>query len=183
MQTLNLFFIFFVFNTLAQAQFIKVANTGKTLPHSAPHWDCVLDDKTGLLWEVKKTQQGLQNTYNTYTWFDGKSGTQNGEYSHHCHWGKSCNTRAFISALNIAKPCQTNTWRLPRENELNTLLRYHDNNPLINTYYFPNTQSKSYWTQSELNSKTAIDVPFFYGGTKSSGKSFDSHIRAVSDVN
>ena len=64
------------------------------------------------------------------------------------------------------------------------LLVYNDDNPLINLKYFPNTQPQPYWTSMSHghDDNVAIDVPFFYGGTNGSDKSFDSYIRAISNA-
>lgn len=178
--TIILFFLAF---SNADAGFFKVTNSGAIVANNAKIFSCVVDDKTQLVWEVKHSTPGLQSAKNTYTWFDGKSGVENGEYSHNCHWGGNCNTRSFINALNIEKPCKISTWRLPNEAELNTLLVYGDDDLLINPIFFPNTQPKSYWSSDQKDASIAIDVPFFYGGTPSSDKSFDAYVRAVSNAN
>lgn len=177
---LTLFFLSFTVN----AKLIKISNTGTQLQDSFTPWSCVIDNKAKLMWEVKVSKKGLQDAQNTYTWFDGGSGVENGEYSRNCQWSEGCNTQAFIQALNQKNLCQSSNWRLPSESELMSLLVYNDDNPLINLNYFPNTQPKPYWTSMshEHNDDVAIDVPFFYGGTNGSDKSFDSYIRAVSDV-
>lgn len=167
----------------AYAQLIKVSGQGHILKKSDTNHRCVIDDQSELVWEVKLVEKGLQDTNNTYTWFDGKSGVENGDYSHNCHWGENCNTQAFINAFNTEKLCQQTTWRLPSEKELKTLLLYGDDALLIDKDFFPNTKLKSYWSSSEQDVNVAIDVPFFYGGSKSSDKSFDAHIRAVSNAN
>ena len=184
MNKITLLFITLCFSAVTNAKLVKVSNEGILLVDNAQQWSCVVDDKSQLMWEVKINIKGLQNTQNTYTWFDGHSGVQNGEYSHNCYWGKGCNTQAFIEELNSSNLCQSSNWRLPNEAELTTLLVYNDDNPLINLYYFPNTQSKPYWTSTnrDHNNNVAVDVPFFYGGTNGSDKLFDSYIRAVSDV-
>jgi len=177
---LTLFFLSFA----VSAKLIKISNTGTQLQGSFAPWSCVIDDKAKLMWEVKVSKKSLQDAQNTYTWFDGISGVENGEYSRNCQWGEGCNTQAFIQALNQSSLCQSSNWRLPSESELMTLLVYNDDNPLINLNYFPNTQPKPYWTSMghKDDDDVAIDVPFFYGGTNGSDKSFDSYIRAVSDV-
>lgn len=179
-----LFLTVFFLSISASAKLIKISNTGDSVQDSSKSWACVVDNKTQLMWEVKTNAKGLQDAQNTFTWFDGKSGTENGEYSRNCHWSEKCNTQKFITALNELNLCQSSDWRLPSESELNSLLVYNNNNPLINIQYFPNTQPKSYWTSltHSQDPEVAIDVAFFYGGTNSSGKYFDSYVRGVSDV-
>ena len=167
---------------VASAQLFKASNQGAILDESSQDHRCVLDDQSKLVWEVKLDQTGLQNTLNTYTWFDGKTGTQNGDYSHNCHWTKLCNTQAYVKAINSLQLCQQTQWRLPTEAELRTLLVYGDNDLLINQSFFNNTQLKSYWSSDQLDGDIAIDVPFFYGGSKSADKSFDAYVRLVSDA-
>ncbi|BBB22586.1 conserved hypothetical protein [Abyssogena phaseoliformis symbiont OG214] len=182
MHKIIVFLSFFACALIANAQLIKVSAQGNILESEVKNHRCMLDQQSKLVWEVKLSDKGLQDTNNTYTWFNGKSGVDNGDYSHHCHWGKNCNTQAFINALNTAKLCKQSTWRLPSESELRTLLIYGDNDLLINPNFFPNTRRKSYWSADEQDIDIAIDVPFFYGGSKSSDKSFCAHIRAVSDA-
>ena len=167
-----------------QAKLIKVSSSGAQLDNVSDTWSCVIDSKTQLMWEVKTRQKGLQNTDNTFTWFDGNSGVENGDYSRNCHWSEQCNTQNYINALNQKALCQANNWRLPSASELKTLLVYNDDNPLINQDFFPNTQAQSYWssTPHATQDSVALDVAFFYGGTNGSDKSFDSYIRGVSDV-
>jgi len=184
MNKIALLFITLCLSTLANAKLIKISSEGDLLANDAKQWFCVVDEKAQLMWEVKVSKKGLQDAQNTYTWFDGSSGVENGEYSRNCQWGEGCNTQAFIQALNQSNLCQSSNWRLPSKSELMDLLVYNDDNPLINLNYFPNTQPKLYWTSMSHghNDDVAIDVPFFYGGTNGSDKSFDSYIRAVSDV-
>lgn len=183
MSKITLFLIVLSINTWAAAGFVKVSGAGKLLADNAGKWSCVLDNKTQLMWEVKLRKYALQRAGNTYTWFNGKSGTKNGEYSHNCPQKNHCNTQAFIQALNAQTLCKFDDWRLPNADELRSLLRYKDNDPLIDSAYFPNTQPNLYWSSSVLNNTdAAVDVAFFYGGTSGSEKSFDSYIRAVRNV-
>ena len=178
-------FISLVFLSLslgAQAQLYKVSERGDILQPTATEFACVLDDQSKLLWEVKSIDQGLQHQHNTYTWFDGQTGVEDGQYSRHCHWGEACNTQRYVTALNQAKLCHQGNWRLPSEHELKTLVNYGDTHLLIDLNFFPQTQAASYWSADEVDAEVAVDVPFFYGGVGSSDKLFDAHIRAVSSV-
>lgn len=178
-----LFFFLFLLMSSASAQLFKISQEGVVVGGTSSDYRCVLDNKTNLLWEVKLDSIGLQNTKNTYTWFDGRSGVANGDYSHNCHWSKSCNTQAYVDAIKNSKLCKQKKWRLPTESELRTLLVYGDEDLLINQDFFKNTQLKSYWSSDQVNGDIAIDVPFFYGGSKGSDKSFDAYVRLVSDAN
>jgi hypothetical protein len=183
---MKLSLIFLVLTSIisaANAQLFKVSDRGGILKNTSSEQRCVLDDRSKLVWEVKLTTKGLQNTQNTYTWFNAKSGIQNGDYSHNCHWSESCNTQAYVKALKDIKLCQQSNWRLPTQAELKTLLVYGDNDLLINQKFFPNTQLKSYWSSDELSTNIAIDVPFYYGGSQGSDKSFDAYVRLVSNAN
>jgi hypothetical protein len=179
----TLFFVVTLLASGANAQLAKMSDQGEVLYQKDATHRCVLDDKNKLIWEVKLANKGLQNTQNTYTWFDNVTGEANGDYSHNCHWASACNTQAYVKAVNDIKLCQQSNWRLPRESELRTLLVYGDEDLLINQTYFPNTQLKSYWSSGQVNDQIAVDVPFFYGGSKSADKSFDAYIRLVTDAN
>ncbi|MBE8189513.1 MAG: DUF1566 domain-containing protein [Candidatus Thioglobus sp.] len=181
MNKILVFLLGFCLSIFANSELLKVANSGDFLAKNAKSWNCVLDTKNNLLWEVK-TASGLQNSQNTYTWFDEKSGVENGEYSQNCSWKKSCNTQNFIKALNKNQLCQASNWHLPTAKELDLLLIYNDDNPLINTDFFPNTQPQLYWSADEIDADVAIATPFLYGGTRSNEKSFDFYLRGVANV-
>ena len=129
------------------------------------------------MWEVKTTN----NTNNSYTWFNGKLGVINNDYSHNCNFDTHCNTELYIYVNNISNLCKYNDWRLPSYKELLTIKQYTDNDPTIDTNYFPNTKSKSYWSSyiDKEDNNAVLDVPFFYGGTTGSGMSFDGYISLV----
>ncbi|CAC9590105.1 hypothetical protein [uncultured Gammaproteobacteria bacterium] len=178
-----LFVVSLLTMSTSNAQLFKVSDQGSILTSTSLEHRCVLDDQSKLVWEVKLNTKGLQNTQNTYTWFDGKTGVENGDYSHNCHWAEACNTQAYTKAVNSVKLCKQVNWRLPTESELRTLLIYGDNDLLINQDFFNRTQLKSYWSSDQQSADIAIDVPFFYGGSKSADKSFDAYVRLVSDAN
>ncbi len=67
-----LLILFIIIGLNANAGFVKISERGKLLNNNAKKWSCVLDNRTNLIWEVKSTEEGLQNYENTYTWFDIK---------------------------------------------------------------------------------------------------------------
>ena len=169
-------------SSVASADLIKVSKEGETLASSEAQWSCVLDDKTNLYWEVKSAEKGLQYSNNTYTWFDGESGEEYGEYSHHCSWGFRCNTLTYAKFINEESLCSFSDWRLPTNEELKTLIDYYgDADVMIDLVFFPNTQPASYWTSTAVENSGSIvyEVPFVYGGTVARDKYFDTYVRLV----
>ncbi|WP_230661166.1 Lcl C-terminal domain-containing protein [Psychrobacter sp. I-STPA10] len=147
---------------------------------------CVKDKVTGLIWEQKTDDGGLRDKDNTYTWYNpdsskngGSAGTQNGGAC----VGSDCDTQAYIQALNAANYCGYNNWRLPKYEELRSIINYGygRDQPAINIEVFPNTQSKSYWSSSPVVSE--VDgvwyVGFSSGGGYYRNKSNSNYIRAV----
>jgi len=59
MKKLSLFIISLCFSALVSAQLIKISTVGDSLVDSAKQWDCVLDNETNLMWEVKRNEKGL----------------------------------------------------------------------------------------------------------------------------
>ncbi|HMM77025.1 MAG TPA: DUF1566 domain-containing protein [Gammaproteobacteria bacterium] len=91
-------------------------------------WQCTRDTATGLTWEVKTTDGGLRDRRWTYTPYDGNPDT-NGGYpgyrdttSGRCirerMRGRSCNTEAYVEAVNAQGLCGHRDWRLPTYTEL-----------------------------------------------------------------
>ena len=62
-----------------------------------------------------------------------------------------------------------NDWRLPNVNELQSIVDYSRDDPAIDTIYFPNTESKIYWSSSTYvaNQTSAWMVGFYNGGVYS----------------
>lgn len=118
---------------------------------------CVIDEQTGLYWEVKSDEPGLHDWRNTYTWFDPASehgeldyrGTENGGAC----VGSPCDTAQYVKAVNAAEHCGFSDWRVPSKDELFSIsdLRRHNNPPTINTKYFPYTQVGEYWSVNDYS--------------------------------
>jgi hypothetical protein len=116
---------------------------------------CVLDQFTGLIWEVKADTPGLHDRNSTYTWFNPEEDSS-GELDYRgmpdggeCD-GSGCDTFALVQAVNEAGYCGYNDWRLPTRDELGSISdpRKTLTPPSINTTYFPNTQDGEYWSGS-----------------------------------
>ncbi|MCS5592211.1 MAG: DUF1566 domain-containing protein [Gammaproteobacteria bacterium] len=176
------FLMMLLITSVASADLLKVSKQGKILELDKTKWACVLDEDSALYWEVKSDKEGVQYAHNTYTWFDGETGDEDGEYSRHCYWGMGCNTQHYVEEINSESLCSFNDWRIPSVEELKTLVNYYsDADALIDVAFFPNTQANTYWTSTtvENNEFVAYEVPFVYGGSIARDKYFDTYIRLV----
>lgn len=113
-------------------------------------WDCVRDDVTGLMWEVKTATGRLRDAGHTYTWYHpdrddngGLPGTADGG---ECEGDTDCDTRAYVEAVNEAGLCGFSDWRMPTRSELRTIVDYESRFPAIDAGIFPNTVATSFWT-------------------------------------
>ncbi len=161
--------------------FTKISATGQKLPTTATEWSCVLDNHTGLLWEIKTNDGGVRDKDFIYTWYNpdvstngGTVGYENGGY----------NTQAFVQATNQQALCGYNDWRLPSKQELHSILDIGKFNPSVDSIYFPNTQADYYWTSSPVasNIDVAWVVSFSNGDDSTYGKQAGNHIRLVSST-
>jgi len=158
--------------------------------YSTVPWSCVKDSRTGLTWEVKTNDQLLRDKYWTYTWLDttrtdkdGKTGYAGEVNGGKCLTGSACDTRAYVTAINAKKLCGYNDWRLPRVDELHTLLNREDNCPgtCIDQDYFPNAARGGYWSSSPVKGFVcyAWGLDFELGNASGAYKNTPLFIRLV----
>lgn len=176
--------------TYAAERFIRLNDQGEpiasqTTPNSKA-WPCVLDQKTGLIWEVKTQNPGLHFRNNTYSWFNpdqhnngGLAGYPGGRSCHTL----PCDTGSFLDAVNKNGWCNAHDWRLPTREELRSLVNYaqHDNGPALDTRAFPNTATQFYWSadSSATNPDEAWGVGFAFGFDYAYYKQNRVHVRLV----
>lgn len=158
--------------------FTKLDQDGAPLPASADQWSCVQDNQTGLIWEVKSSSFGLQNRANTYAWYNTDDATNGGDPGQagggFCN-GSTCNTQAYVTAVNDTELCGLDNWRLPSRNELMSLRHSGLKTvPPIDEDYFPNTVTDRFWTSTPAaNNK---DEAWFIHFGNPSGSTSDPHI-------
>lgn len=138
-------------NPALQAHDTKYSGIG-----DAPY-QCVLDGQTGLYWEIKSDEPGLHDWRNNYSWFspdetnnelDYRGAPNGGECA-----GSSCDTWAFVQAVNEVGYCGYLDWRVPTRDELYSVsdLRRRDMPPTMNTSYFPFAQPDEYWSANDYS--------------------------------
>jgi hypothetical protein len=145
--------------------FTKIANNGSELPISAElgsgptDWACTRDNVTGLIWEVK-TPANADATFNL----------ANASAVH-------------AAAVNTAQLCGFNDWRVPTRRELLSIVHHGAAiSPRIDTTFFPNTRTLSYWSSdiSATNSSEAWRVSFDLGNSDPTITNDNLRVRLVS---
>ena len=144
----------------------------------------VQDNVTGLIWEVKQAKDDAEDfsnphdADNEYTWYDSNPATNGGNAGTP---GDGTDTEDFINALNSENFGGHSDWRLPTIKELASIADLGTYGPTINTEYFPNTHSSSYWSATTYAGSTydAWCVPFSYGYDYNSPKSYSRYVRGV----
>ena len=156
------------------SDYTKLDARGNKLPSSARSWACVLDNRSGLIWEVKTDDGGARDKDNTYRWGGkGVSDVVLGDYQGNnkraeSNWnGKGPRYNDWdelVGAANYEQLCGFSDWRVPDLYQLASLVRcrggrYHNldegcdggyQKPTIDTEYFPNTQSSRYRSASPI---------------------------------
>jgi len=164
--------------------FTKLAANGDPLSANASTWSCVKDNVTGLIWEIKTNDSGLQDKDNTYTWYNPDSSTNGGDAGTQdggdCV-GSRCDTHGYVQALTNRMLCGDHDWRMPTKKELENILNLNRYAPAIDPDYFPNTKSGGYWSASPfpLGSDGAWLVAFSFGLSGGTYKNEDVSVRLV----
>lgn len=139
--------------------FTKIDGNGNSLPASATSWMCVLDNVTGLMWEVKTDDDALRDNAWTYSWYNSNTYT-NGGYAGASNGGwcsslwinnNFCDTEKYAERVNDGGLCGHHDWRLPGREELRSIVDYSVLKPniAIDTDWFPNTNPTFwYWSAS-----------------------------------
>lgn len=127
-------------------------------------WDCVRDNVTGLVWEVKRNDAThLRNMEHRYAWYNPFSASNGGALGYlfpsyetdgrfisglTCTSVENCNTHSYVTAVNKEGLCGKTDWRMPTVDELRSLAHAGRavSGPTIDTDYFPNTKTNSYWS-------------------------------------
>ncbi len=152
---------FFVFTPLVQGGdiYTKLDGEGRELPDDAPSWAMVKDNTTGLIWEVKTSDGSIHDKDKTFKWKKLE--------------------KEFFSELNKDKFGGFDDWRLPLDEELNTVVDKQASNPKINTNYFPNTEAVPFWALYICGDGSRYNERINFGDGPLGKKSAGYRVRAV----
>lgn len=170
-----------------------LALSDQQVEYEVTPWSCVQDNVTGLMWEVKTDEDGLQDRDWTYSWYNSTGINDGGfagiENSGSCVDSINCDTEKFISAINTENLCGFDDWRLPNPSELLSIVTFNPIPfadltfpipPAIDVGYFPQTLRADYWTSySAAINPGSAQVIYFGGNNGTEPKSFERSIRAV----
>lgn len=175
--------VYIITSPVAVSAYTKISNLGAELPNTADlgngqnDWACTKDNKTGLIWEIQTTDDGLHDWKHEYTnYFEGSD-----------YYGKTGNSDVFVKEVNKKTLCGASDWRLPTIDELSTLI-YCSNSactyigkPAINSDYFPNTNTGTYWSSTIDSEETylALSLAFDTGTTYKYYKDLPISVRLV----
>ena len=162
---------------------------GESLAEPYASWSCVLDKRTGLVWEAKTDQPGLHDWRNTYSWYapDEDHGSEAVDYRGTPNGGQcagsDCDTWAMVQAVNQEGLCGHRDWRMPLRDELASISdpRKLQTPPTINLQYFPHTQQDEYWSGNDYHFQydSAWVWSFRYGQDRVDWKKSPKFVRLV----
>jgi hypothetical protein len=176
----------------AQAQtlawnFSRIDEVGAPGPEDAGmQHHCVLDGRTGLLWEVKQPA-GLHRHDASYTWHSSDATEHGGEpgvaAGGACEL-ENCDTEAFVAAVNVAGLCGRHDWRMPSRDESLSIMDVTriGKGPVLDPGYFPRALEAEYWTATtfRLYPKGAWATDNVYAQDRVDWKAEAKHVRLVS---
>jgi hypothetical protein len=134
---------------------------------------CVLDNVTGLMWEIKTNDYGLRDWGYGYTNF-GAAYNPATQYQ--------TDASGYVTAVNATNLCGYSDWRLPTVDELHSIVDYSVSygGITIDTTWFPLSTNSTYWTATSVGASYAWYVDFFGNGISPSGtRSYAKNVRLV----
>jgi hypothetical protein len=163
-------------------------------------WECIKDNQSGLIWEVKTKNDpsALRDYRSTFIWYDvseGSSGVQIDGDRATCNGVADlakCNTQSYTTAVKGLPTgqalCGFRDWRMPSLNELLSLVLTPSREIYINETHFPDIDfslkqdSGLMWTATQIGSNPdqAGAINFKSGITGNAPKNYGLSIRSGS---
>jgi hypothetical protein len=147
---------------------------------------CVLDPRTGLMWQVRHATGGLHDPANRYSWYSedravnmSEPGSSDGG---RCE-GSNCDTRALVEAVNREGLCGYYDWQMPDREQLLSLgdERLRRTGLIVDADFFPGVTAGEYWTSEtfRLYPQSAWAVSFGNGLDRADLKTEAKSVRLV----
>lgn len=149
-------------------------------------WSCVLDNTTGLTWEVKHSD-ALHPRYglSTYNWYSSdplKNAGVAGMLNKGSCNTERCDSEGYVAYINSISLCGYSDWRMPTVSEFYSIGHKGLEDPAIDEHYFPNTLGGlRYWTGNTV-AEVAQNAWYMYFSDASisfTNKVNASHLRLV----
>ncbi len=159
----------------------KTDVNGVLMNEDAATWSCVVDNFTGLIWEVKTTDNGVHDKMKNYQW-GGKGAIG---YDNPNKQGTYFNTwNELVDDANNNTFCGKTNWRLPTVEELAGLVNKSQSGLSVDINYFPNTLNQRYWTANPVHGYDAQAWVFDFreGFDSPQSRSSYNYIRLVAEV-
>ena len=141
------------------------SNTGNEVDGTS--WACVHDNHTGLTWEVKTQDGSVHDKTRTFRWggLTAVGRQHSGRYGeHYDDWNVLIETANDTANSGANGLCGFTDWRVPKVPVLHSIIHFGRVAPMIDTNYFPNTESTFYWTSTpDFGELDAIYVHFEFG--------------------
>jgi len=112
---------------LAGFDFTKMSTSGIPLSNTADEWACVLDNNTGLMWEVKSESDPLTAATNTYSLDEANQ---------------------YVISINNTSACAHDDWRLPTFVELQGIVNFSNRDGEIDPVFFPFIKNSTFLTST-----------------------------------
>lgn len=119
--------------------FTRLDSDGHVVGEEAETWQCVLDNITGLVWEIKTTDGGIHDQSHTYRW-GGASAFLNAAGDYYSDWN------VLVEVSRTEALCGFNDWRVPTVKELENLRFLKRSRPGLDRNFFSGAVSQLYWT-------------------------------------
>jgi hypothetical protein len=143
------------------SRYLKLDGGGNEMPANASNWSCVKDKETGLVWEAKTDDNGLRDKDWRFRHFHNFAGyassvDYNGNILCQNLGSASCDAYSYVNALKATGLCGRNDWRLPIQEELLNLVKYHADGspPNIDRTYFSDTVKGAYCAENIITNPT-----------------------------
>lgn len=151
--------------------FTRLDNNGDVLDDEDIEFNCVRDNTSGLIWQVKSNTDTSHINYveQVFTWYDDENngnveGSLNADSSACNLESAQCNTQAYIEQINSVGLCSLFDWRLPTPSELQSIIHYGKTAaPMVDEEFFPfwgagEDETLWYWTSQSSADGVSEDL-------------------------